>query len=241
MEVSKTARLIEDIAARIRDRIASGDYPPGRLLKQEELAKEFDVSRTPIREALSRLEAQGIISQEQRRSAIVRTASPRDITENYQIRAELEGLSARLAARWITDQQLVELRQAHDQFVAAVTQLRQPAQALSRPDAPSLQQRQEATRRWIHTNGVFHGAIITCSHNDKLKKLLLGLRSGYTESTMATSAFGMDLHRMEANIRHHETILLALEARDPARANAAMRDHVRESGDYIVGLLQRLA
>lgn len=229
------AQLIEDIAARIRDKIASGEYKAGDQLKQEVLAREFNVSRTPIREALSRLEAQGIITQQLRRSAVVTTPSSRDILETYQIRAELEGLAVQLAAKWITDAELAELRQSHNQFVKAVTDLMAPGTGT--PGTKKLiAKRQEASRRWISTNAAFHNAIAACAHNKKLKALLLELRAGHTQGVMTASAFGMDLHRMETNIRHHEAILAALEARNPEAAKKAMTDHILESGDYIVGL-----
>ena len=104
MKTAASPKLIEDLANRIQAKIVAGEYPPGTRLKQEVLAQQFDVSRTPIREALSRLEAKGIVSQAQRRSAVVRAPSSREISEMYQVRAELEGLAAQLAARWITDQ-----------------------------------------------------------------------------------------------------------------------------------------
>jgi DNA-binding GntR family transcriptional regulator len=230
------AQLIEDIAAQIRDKIASGEYKAGDQLKQEVLAREFNVSRTPIREALSRLEARGIITQQLRRSAVVTTPSSRDILEAYQIRAQLEGLAVQLAAKWITDAELADLRHSHDLFVRAVMDLMVPG-----PGVPNSKQlvakRQEASRRWISTNSAFHSAIASCSHNRKLNALLHDLRAGHTEGIMTASAFGMDVYRMETNIRHHEAILAALEARNPEAAKQAMTDHIMESGDYVVGLL----
>lgn len=240
MATAGTAKLIEEIASKIRDKIASGEFRPGDRLKQEVLAEEFQVSRTPIREALSRLEAQGIITQEQRRSAIVSVPSTRDIAETYQIRAELEALAADLAARWITDLELAELRESHDQFVTAVRDLRSSSKEASQ-GKKVLAKREEASRRWIATNAKFHSAIGKYSHNIKLTALLEELRAGATQGAMAASATSMDFHRMETNIRHHETILRALEERDRVGAKEAMRAHVLESSEYIIGLLSHTA
>jgi len=134
LKTAASPKLIEDLANRIQAKIVAGEYPPGTRLKQEVLAQQFDVSRTPIREALSRLEAKGIVSQAQRRSAVVRAPSGREISEMYQVRAELEGLAAQLAARWITDQQLVDLRISRDAFVQAVKELRGDRDSTSRAD-----------------------------------------------------------------------------------------------------------
>jgi DNA-binding GntR family transcriptional regulator len=236
MANARSAKLIEEIAAKIRAKIASGEYAPGIRLKQETLAEEFAVSRTPIREALSRLEAQGIVAQEQRRSAVVSTPSSRDIGEMYQIRAELEGLAAQLAARWITDDQLASLRTSHDRFVRAVTALRKRNRASAKSADKAMRSRASAV--WIATNSEFHSTIAAASNNRNLERMLGEIRSGYTSEVMSTSSVGMDTFRMEANIRHHEMILSALEKRDPARSRTTMVEHIVEAGETVVAWFQ---
>ena len=236
MANARSAKLIEEIAAKIRAKIASGEYAPGIRLKQETLAEEFAVSRTPIREALSRLEAQGIVAQEQRRSAVVSTPSSRDIGEMYQIRAELEGLAAQLAARWITDDQLASLRTSHDRFVRAVTALRKRNRASAKSADKAMRSRASAV--WIATNSEFHSTIAAASNNRNLERMLGEIRSGYTSEVMSTSSVGMDTFRMEANIRHHEMILSALEKRDPARSRTTMVEHIVEAGEIVVAWFQ---
>jgi DNA-binding GntR family transcriptional regulator len=237
MATARSAKLIEEIAAKIRAKIVSGEYAPGIRLKQETLAEEFAVSRTPIREALSRLEAQGIVVQEQRRSAIVSTPSSRDIAEMYQIRAELEGLAAQLAARWITDDQLASLRASHDRFVRAVKALRKRNSAPAKAKSADKAMRSRASADWITTNAEFHSTIAAASNNRNLQRMLGEIRSGYTE-VMSTSSVGMDTFRMDANIRHHEMILSALERRDPARSRTAMNEHILEAGEIVVAWFQ---
>jgi len=238
MANARSAKLIEEIAAKIRAKIASGEYAPGIRLKQETLAEEFAVSRTPIREALSRLEAQGIVAQEQRRSAVVSTPSSRDIGEMYQIRAELEGLAAQLAARWITDDQLASLRNSHDRFVRAVTALRKRNRTPAKPKSADKAMRSRASAVWIATNSEFHSTIAAASNNRNLERMLGEIRSGYTSEVMSTSSVGMDTFRMEANIRHHEMILSALEKRDPARSRTTMVEHILEAGEIVVAWFQ---
>ncbi len=233
MKTADSPKLIEDLANRIQAKIITGEYPPGTRLKQEVLAQEFDVSRTPIREALSRLEAKGIVSQAQRRSAVVRTPSSREITEMYQVRAELEGLAAQLSARWITDQQLVELRTAHDEFVQAVKELRstRDSEARSKPDPNWFE---HAAQRWIDMNARFHKTINDSSNNRYLARTIQDVTSGYARSVLLSSAFGMNSFRIEANISQHERILKALEDREPARARRAMVEHILKASEFVI-------
>src|SRR5882757_4426260 len=103
---SPDIKLVNKLVEQIHDKIALGEYGPGDRLRQELLAEEFNVSRTPIREALRLLEAKGVISQAHRHSAVIRAPSAREVRETYQVRAELEGLAAQLAAQWVSDNQL---------------------------------------------------------------------------------------------------------------------------------------
>jgi len=236
-----SVRLIEEIATTLADQIRSGELPPGSKLKQEILAKQFAVSRTPIREALLRLKVEGLIDQDGQRSATVIAPSSRDIVEQYQIRAELESLAAQLAARWITDEQLLRLRAAHNRFVRAVTDLNVPHDSNDDMKArrAKIAKRREASRRWIATNAEFHETISAASKNRKLAAMLVQMRSEATRQTMSDTANAMDTHRMLANIRHHEAILSALEERDPARARDAMMRHISESADLLTSFIER--
>lgn len=220
MRKESEAKLVDALVDRIYSKIVGGDLGPGSPLRQEALAQEFAVSRTPIREALRQLEAKGVISHARGYSAVVRTPSSREIRENYQIRAELEGLAAQLAAQWITDVQLRELKDIHARFARAVKGF---GSAASR-----------ASRNWIESNAAFHSAIHVASNNLSLRRHIDDLNLGYIRKVMLTSALGMDLHRVERNIRHHQAILDALSDRDPVQSRRAMSEHIIESGDFLV-------
>jgi DNA-binding GntR family transcriptional regulator len=227
-----TPKLIEELADRIHSKILAGEYPPGTRLKQEILASEFDVSRTPIREALSRLEAKGIVSQAQRRSAVVRAPSSREISEVYQVRAELEGLAAQLSARWITDPQLAALRLAHDAFAEAVRELRLAGSMAARGvDGKRFEM---ASHRWLEMNGTFHRTIAEASNSRVLARTIQDVTSGYARNVMLSSAFGMNSFRMDATVMQHERILKALEEREAAKARKAMTEHVLEAGEFVI-------
>lgn len=235
-------KLIDDLAKRIHAKIMSGEFPPGTRLKQETLAQTFEVSRTPIREALSRLEAKGIVSQAQRRSAVVRVPSSREISEMYQVRAELEGLAAQLAARWITDRQLGELRIAHDAFAEAVRMMK-----TSRTSERRIADEQQsdsgfdsASRRWLDMNALFHKTICESSNNRALARTIQDVTSGYTRSVMMASAIGMNSYRIDATITQHERILKALEEREPAKARRAMTEHIIEGSEFVIASFANL-
>src|ERR1700722_19372638 len=120
---SSAEKLVRSLADRISAKISAGDYPPGSRLRQEALAEEFSVSRTPIREALRQLEVKGIIQHLPNQGATVRAPNAREIREAYQVRAELEGLAAALAIERITDEQLERMRKAQARFAGIVDKL----------------------------------------------------------------------------------------------------------------------
>jgi DNA-binding GntR family transcriptional regulator len=227
-------KLVNQIVERIHAKIALGEYAPGDRLRQELLADEFNVSRTPIREALRQLEAKGVISQAHRHSAVIRTPSAREIRETYQVRAELEGLATQLAAQWISDNQLEDLRTIHGKFVQSVKDLSSQRAATKRAGKSLL----KASNVWIDTNGEFHALIQAASNNLRLRYAIDELSVGFTRNVMYSSARGMDTHRMQQNIDDHARILRALEGRDAAEARQAMQEHVLESGQFVIAWLE---
>jgi len=233
---SDDSKLVSELAIRISENILNGIYPPNSRLRQEALAAEFQVSRTPIREALNQLEAKGLVIQRKRQGAIVASPSVRDVRENYQVRSDVEGLAAELAATWITDGQLQRLRQIHEQFQNAVSQLNHYADRGDGEDAAQAGAT-SALNQWIQTNGEFHALIYEASNNACLQRIISDLHVSYTRNVQSASALGMYKHRMENNIRHHEDILHALEQRDPKEAREAMARHIIESGEFVASWL----
>jgi DNA-binding GntR family transcriptional regulator len=117
------AQLVDHIVREIRDRVFVGTLPVGTWLRQEAIAAEFAVSRTPVREALRELQARGIVSLLPNRGALVRGPTLKEIREAYAVRAELEGLAARLAASRVSAADLDRLRQAEALFEGAAARL----------------------------------------------------------------------------------------------------------------------
>ena len=187
----------------ILEAIDTGLFKPGDRLVESDLAERFKVSRTPIREALQRLETQSLLARDGR-SLIVSTLDHNQKTELYAVRTELEGLAARLAARHAT---IEEVRVLSDLVVSDRDLLGDPS-ALS----------------WA--NRRFHKQIHLASHNRYLvQQLDLVHRS---MALMATTSLAVE-GRSETALDEHQAIVDAIAQRDEQRAFAALRDHISEA------------
>ena len=187
----------------ILEAIDTGVYRPGDRLVESELAERFGVSRTPIREALQRLETQSLLTRDGR-SLIVASLDHNQLAELYVVRGELEGLAARLAARHATPE---EVRVLRDMLEADHALVGDP-KALSR-----------ANRR-------FHKQIHLASHNRFLvQQLDLVHRSMALLATTSLSAEG----RTKGTLEEHAQIVAAIEAGDGDAADQALRDHISKA------------
>lgn len=184
----------------ILDAIDEGIYRPGDRMVESELADRFGVSRTPIREALQRLETQSLLNRDGR-SLIVASLDHTQLAELYAVRAELEGLAARLAAQHAAPEEIKVLRAMVEEDRALVDD----PQALAR-----------ANRR-------FHRQIHLASHN---RYLMLQLDLVHrTMALLATTSLAAE-GRSEVAIQEHEAIVRAIEERDGDAADDALRIHI---------------
>jgi DNA-binding GntR family transcriptional regulator len=177
-----------------------GTYRPGDRLVESELAERFGVSRTPIREALQRLETQSLLSRDGR-SLIVASLDHNQMAELYMVRSELEGLAARLAARHATDEEVRFLKEMVEEDKVRVGD---PA-ALAR------------------TNRRFHRQVHLASHNRYLvQQLDLVYRSMALMATTSLAAKG----RSEVALAEHATIVDAIARGDGEAASIAIKAHI---------------
>ena len=229
-----TRLLADQIVAAVR----SGEFPPGARLRQETLADRFKVSRTPIREALRILEAKGVVQLIPNQGAVVRTPAPSEIREAYQVRAELEGLAAELAAEWITEGQIERLAIAEARFKAAVEAL-SPGGARSAARAPA---RGARTRQptWVETNDEFHEVIVEAAGNRRLRDVLADLHEGFLRPVMLATT-SMDERWMRENVAQHEAIVAAIVRHDAVEARRQITHHVKRSGELMVRWLEARA
>lgn len=231
-----TEDLVQHLVDSISRKIFDGTYPPGRKLRQESMAEEYDVSRTPVREAFRQLEIKGLIVQQPRYGATVVAPTIKDIGANYWLRGELEGMAAELAARWISDADLQRLQCAHAECAAAVSALFAEVNAGA---APASRPAAEAMRHWVARNQEFHALIFRAAGNPSLERIIKDLHTDYTKNILNMTVLGMYETRMKKNIEHHAAIVAALTTRDAATSRAAMRAHIHESGEFVVEWLQK--
>lgn len=193
----------KDAYTLILEAIDMGVYKPGDRLVESDLAERFGVSRTPIREALQRLETQSLLSRDGR-SLIVASLDHNQLSELYIVRAELEGLAAGLAARHATAEEVRVLRDMVEQDRALLGD----PQALAR-----------ANRR-------FHKQIHLASHNRYLvQQLDLVHRSMALMATTSLAATGRDADALQ----EHDAIVRAIEAHDSEAAAEALRAHISKA------------
>ncbi|TCM88092.1 GntR family transcriptional regulator [Rhodovulum steppense] len=197
----KDARPVQkDAYELILEAIDMGVYGPGDRLVESELAERFGVSRTPIREALQRLETQSLLARDGR-SLIVASLGHDQMAELYVVRAELEGLAARLAARHATAEEVRVLRA----MVEDDRRLSRDLSAMAR-----------ANRR-------FHKQIHLASHNRYLVQQLDLVHR--TMALMATTSLAIEGRGQDA-LAEHDAIVAAIEAGDGDAAYAALKAHI---------------
>ena len=216
-KIAKPRRMVrrvlrEEIREQLIDDILSGRLAPGTRIVETRLAQELGVSQAPVREALHDLELFGFVVSSPFRGTQVRNISPDDLLEIYPVRAVLEGVAARAAATRIDDATLALLEEA----------LGAMRDAAARDDH----------RAHVAANVAFHQIIIDASGNRMLQHVWQTMRLATT--TFVTQSMTQLTHRSLAEIgERHVTLLDALRARDPIRAEAAMRRHIEEPGDWI--------
>ena len=185
----------------VLDRIVSGHYPPGARIVEFQLAKELGVSQSPVREALRELAAVGIVTILPRRGARVRLPSAKELADVSVVRAEVDGLAARLAAGRVPDDTLAALEALIEEMLSA----------LARRDFSGVT---DADVR-------FHELIADASENHALERAFDQL-APFARTFITLTLPGVDVHDI---VLQHRPILEALRAHDAERAAGAARAH----------------
>ena len=196
--------MAKDAYTLILEAIEAGFFKPGDRLVESELAERFGVSRTPVREALQRLETQSMLTRDGR-SLIVATLDHNQLSELYAVRSELEGLAARLAARHASEEELHVLRLMVDED-----------RALQGGDPRLL----------ARANKRFHHQIHLASHNRFLIQQLDLVHRAM--ALMTTTSFAAEGRDSEA-LAEHEGIVAAIELRDGEGAYVALKAHISKA------------
>ena len=225
--------VVEQLVQSLEASIASGEIPVNSWLRQETMAAEFKVSRTPIREALRVLQANGMVEVVPNRGALVRGPTPRDIREAYVVRAELEGFAAELAARWIRDDELAQLRETEALFQRLVEEFLDDPRAAAEGPSPH-----EAN--WMQANDRFHVAIQRGAGNARLQAAIENLHRSFPRN-LTWSALSGDSRLLRDNVEEHRGIRTAIEERDEETARRLMTEHVQRSGELVAMWFERQA
>ena len=189
------------IHEQLRAAILQGDLAPGTPVVEAELAARLGASRTPIREALRRLESEGLLEPRGLRGTVVRTVDPAEVACIFEIREALESLAARRAAEAIDDATLAALAEDLAGMRSAL-------------DDPTAMERHDTA---------FHDRILAAAHGERLRRMLSDLREELITYRFLSLS---DAARRRETVAEHAAILDALRAHDPQRAAAATATHI---------------
>lgn len=198
----------DDIANTLSRDIVEGRVPPGLRLDEGELAARFETSRTPVREAISRLVALGLVEKTRHRGATVRVVDPASVAELFEVMAELEACSARLAALRMTGAERAVLRAHHR--------------------ATGLAVREGDREAYAAANRIFHRLIYEGAHNGALMAVTREVRARV--APYRTVQFKI-IGRLSSSFEEHETIVEAIEKADGDGAASLMRRHISRVSD----------
>lgn len=202
--------LHHNVTEQLRDMIVENELAAGDRIDEKALCDLFEISRTPLREALKVLASEGLVELFPNRGARVARMTEREVVELFEVASGLECMAAELAAQRATDKELAELRRVHESMVRY----------------------HKAGRRskYFRLNERIHNTVITLAKNDVLtdshQSLMTRIRRARFQAIMSQE-------RWDESVQEHEDLLVALEARDGPKAGAVLRAHVLETGEAV--------
>ncbi len=214
IEISRLA-LHDQVAARLRTMLVEGQIAPGAKLNERELCEQLRVSRTPLREAIKLLAAEGLVDLLPNRGAVAVKLTEADVHNTFELLAALEGMSGELAAQRITEEELAELRALHYEMMAC----------FARRDLSG----------YYRINARIHTAI-----NDAARNPVLA--STYRSINARVQSLRFRTNQNEAKWKHavaeHERMIEALAARDAAALRSVLVEHLLRKRDTVLELLR---
>ena len=208
----KPRPLYEEVAELLRQRIFAGkasDLQPGAWIDELKLAQEYGISRTPLREAIKVLAAEGLVTMKMRRGAYVTEVNAKDLRDVFHLMAVLEADAAGTVASTATDKQLQELEALHQQ----------------------LEKSTKDRVKFFTINEAFHVKLLEIADNKWRDQMVADLRK-VMKLNRAQSL--LKVGRIEESLAEHAAIMVALKKRDAVAAQTAMRAHI-ESGQEAAG------
>jgi DNA-binding GntR family transcriptional regulator len=208
--------LHEQVAQRLRQMLVENQIAPGAKLNERELAEVLQVSRTPLREAIKMLAAEGLVELLPNRGAIAVELSEDDVLNTFEVIAGLEAMAGELAAQRISDVELAEIRAMHYEMLAAYT----------RRDLPAYYRLNAGIHRAI--NGAARNPVLTAIYTQVNTRLqALRFRSNQDEA------------KWKQAMAEHDRMIEALERRDPAAMRQVLLEHLDHKRDVVVEQLRQ--
>jgi DNA-binding GntR family transcriptional regulator len=207
--------LHQEVAVRLRQRIVEGQLAPGAKLNERELSELLQVSRTPLREAIKMLAAEGLVELLPNRGAVVAQMSEQDVADTFEVIAGLEGQSGELAAQRITDAELAEIRALHYEMLAAHT----------RRDLPTYYR----INAQIHTriNAAACNPVLTQTWRTVNARLqALRFRSNFDDT------------KWKRAVKEHDRMVELLGQHDAAGMRALLVSHLEHKRDAVLELMR---
>lgn len=213
--LSRRIPLARQVADRLRDMIVRGEMPPGGRIIERALCEQINVSRTPLREALKLLEAEGLIELSQNKGARIMSFSQTEARNLFEVIAGLESLAAELAVTRMAAADLAALDDMHERMC--------------------LHYARREKDPYFDLNSAIHDRIVRASGNSVLiathAGLMLRARRGRYMAIL-------DPLRWQESVEEHNAAMAAFHARDPERARLVWRRHLMRTGETVCGVLQ---
>lgn len=205
------------VVERLREKILSGELREGEQLRQDAIATEYQISRIPVREALTHLAAEGLVTLVANRGAVVSALSPEEIKELFETRAVLECYMLRCAIPELTKEDF------------------QRAEDILRDYQESLEKDSEM-ESWGRWNWSFHSALYAPANRPKMLSLVKNLNVNCDRYTRLHLVVTRNQHRAG---KAHRELLDACKTKDPEIASAALWKHITEAGEYLKEFIKR--
>jgi DNA-binding GntR family transcriptional regulator len=228
-----TSTKADDIARVLEDEIVGGAIANGTVLRQEQLSERFEVSRTPVREALRRLAALGLVTFEPNRGVRVRSISQAELQEAFLVRAELEALATEVATPRMTQADLAALDAAEQAFSTLTLELRAQAREGDARDSSLFVD-------WMQANYAFHDVIYRVAAMPLVERLAKGARRTFIGDRVWSARTELD-ELYAKNDLQHRAIREAIAAGSADAARVLAREHVLSSGRLITAVLESVA
>jgi DNA-binding GntR family transcriptional regulator len=219
----------DEIALVLEDEIVSGQIAAGIVLRQEQLSERFGVSRTPIREALRRLAALGLVSFVPNRGVRVRTLSREELREAFLVRAELESLATELATPRMTADDLRRLDEAELRFSVLTLELRAKARSGVEDNPLAIE--------WMKANYAFHDVIYAAAGSPYVERMAKGARRTFIGQITWVARAELD-ELYARNEDQHRAIREAIAAGSANGARVLAREHVLSSWRLLEAILE---